>query len=101
MDTVWPSVRRSCHPNLYQSVLAPETPRLSSNRPSTWGVSGQAGHGLPAKAPGCPRKNAGTRGTEIYGLAIVSKASVRFAVLPVFACTKSETKVLPIVASPS
>lgn len=26
MDTVWPSVRRSCHQNPYQSVLAPENP---------------------------------------------------------------------------
>ena len=37
------------------------------------------------RTPGRPREDAGTRGIEIYGLAVVSNASVRFTVLPVFA----------------
>lgn len=36
-----------------------------------------------------------------YGLAVVSKTSVRFVVLPEFACTNTGTNVFPIVASPS
>ena len=49
----------------------------------------------PAREPG------GRLEDVVYGPAVVSKTSVRFAVLPEFACTNTGTNVFPIVASPS